>query len=122
MLAKCFHPLNLSLGDRLAAKLDAFLLADNTAYRKQLPADVQKTLDEHEAAGTTDSQEYQDAVMVFYKRHLCQMDPWPQELLRAFELANFDLYVTMWGNTEFNATGTLKDYDGTARLVGKLLN
>lgn len=91
-------------------------IADNTGYRRQLPADVQKILDDHEAAGTTDSQAYQDAVMVFYNRHLCRMDPWPEELLRAFELANFDLYVTMWGNTEFNATGTLKDYDSSGRL------
>lgn len=91
-------------------------IADNTAYRKQLPADVQKVLDEHEAAGTTDSQAYQDAVMVFYKRHLCRLDPWPEELSRSFEVVNFDLYVTMWGNTEFNATGTLKDYDGSGGL------
>ena len=91
-------------------------IADNTAYRKDLPADVQSVLEEHEAAGTTDSKEYQDAVMVFYQRHLCRLDPWPQEVLTAFELANFDLYVTMWGNTEFNATGTLKDYDGSDRL------
>jgi proline iminopeptidase len=91
-------------------------IADNTAYRKQLPEDVQKILDEHEAAGTTDSKAYQDAVMVFYQRHLCRLDPWPDEVDRAFELANFDLYVTMWGNTEFNATGTLKDYDASGRL------
>lgn len=94
-------------------------IADNTAYRKELPAEVRQTLDAHEAAGTTDSQEYQDAVMVFYKRHLCRLEPWPAEVDRAFELANFDLYVTMWGNTEFNATGTLKDYDATSRL-GKI--
>lgn len=92
-------------------------IADNTAYRRALPADVQKVLDEHEAAGTTDSQAYQDAVMVFYRRHLCRLDPWPAEVLTAFELANFDLYVTMWGNTEFNATGTLKDYDASPRLA-----
>jgi proline-specific peptidase len=91
-------------------------IADNTAYRKKLPADVQKVLDEHEAAGTTGSPEYQEAVMVFYRRHLCRVEPWPDEVNRAFELANFDLYVTMWGNTEFNATGTLKDYDASARL------
>jgi proline-specific peptidase len=45
-------------------------IADNSAYRKELPADVQKVLDEHEVAGTTDKKEYQDAVMVFYRRHL----------------------------------------------------
>jgi proline iminopeptidase len=86
-------------------------IADNTAYREQLPAETQKILDEHEAAGTADSAEYQEAVMAFYTRHLNRMDPWPEELNRSFELANFDLYVTMWGNTEFNATGTLKDFD-----------
>jgi proline iminopeptidase len=91
-------------------------IADNTAYRKALPADVQRVLDEHEAAGTTDNPEYQEAVMVFYRRHLCRLDPWPDEVKRAFELANFDLYITMWGNTEFNATGTLKGYDASPRL------
>jgi proline-specific peptidase len=91
-------------------------VADNARYRNQLPGEVQKTLDEHEAAGTTDSKAYQDAVMVFYRRHLCRLDPWPEEVLRAFELANLDLYVTMWGPSEFSATGTLKTYDSSDRL------
>jgi proline-specific peptidase len=88
-------------------------IADNTEYREQLPEETQKILDEHEAAGTTDSAEYQKAVMEFYTRHLNRMDPWPEELDRAFELANLDLYVT---NTEFNATGTLKDFDVSGDL------
>jgi proline-specific peptidase len=91
-------------------------IADNTEYREQLPEETQKILDRHEAAGTTDSAEYQEAVMEFYTRHLNRMDPWPEELNRAFELANLDLYVTMWGNTEFNATGTLKDFDVSGDL------
>lgn len=92
-------------------------IADNTEYRAQLPEATQAILDEHEAAGTTDSPEYQEAVMEFYTRHLNRMDPWPEELNRAFELANFDLYVTMWGNTEFNATGTLEDFDVSGDLA-----
>lgn len=91
-------------------------IADNTEYRRQLPEDVQQALDKHEAAGTIDSAEYQDAVMVFYNRHFNRMDPWPDELNRTFEVFSGDLYVTMWGNTEFNATGTLKGYDSTGRL------
>jgi proline iminopeptidase len=54
--------------------------------------------------------------MVFYRAHLCRLDPWPDYVNRAFELANLDLYVAMWGNTEFNATGTLRDYDGSSKL------
>lgn len=91
-------------------------IEDNTGYRNQLPEDVRKTLDEHEAAGTIDSSEYQDAVMVFYRRHFNRMKPWPEELNRTFEYFNSKLYQHMWGNTEFNATGTLKNYDGTDRL------
>ena len=91
-------------------------VADNTKYRGQLPEDTRRTLDKHEAAGTIDSAEYQDAVMVFYRRHFNRMDPWPDELNRTFEALSGDLYVTMWGNTEFNASGTLKDYDSTESL------
>ena len=91
-------------------------VADNTKYRGQLPEDTRRTLDKHEAAGTIYSAEYQDAVMVFYRRHFNRMDPWPDELNRTFEALSGDLYVTMWGNTEFNASGTLKDYDSTESL------
>ncbi len=91
-------------------------VADNREYRRQLPTDVQQVLDTHEAANTTDSAAYQDAVSLFYRRHLCRLDPWPPELRRSFATMNVTLYQTMWGGTEFNATGTLKDYDSTARL------
>jgi proline-specific peptidase len=91
-------------------------VADNTAYREQLPEDVRQVLDRHEAAGTTSSPEYQEATMAFYRLHLNRMEPWPEELNRAFELANLDLYTTMWGPSEFSATGTLKGYDASGRL------
>ena len=81
-----------------------------------MPQDVQDVLDEHEAEGTILEEAYQDAVMVFYKRHLCRCDPWPWEVARAFELFNYDLYQAMWGPAEFTANGILKDYDGDTRL------
>jgi len=43
---------------------------DANYLRSLLPEDVQKTLTEHEAAGTTDSDEYQEASEVFYERHV----------------------------------------------------
>ena len=46
--------------------------------------------------------------MVFYRRHLNRMEPWPEKLNRAFELVNADLYATMWGPSEFGpVTGNL---------------
>ncbi|MFP6743472.1 MAG: proline iminopeptidase-family hydrolase [Alphaproteobacteria bacterium] len=91
-------------------------IADNTAYRHQLPADVQAALDEHEAAGTTDSAAYQAAVDVFSGRHGCRMDPLPDYVLRAFDALNAECYGTMWGPSEFTATGILADYDCSKRL------
>lgn len=91
-------------------------IADNTAYRKQLPAEVQAVLDAHEAAGTTDSAAYQAAAMAFNRRHVCRMEPWPDDVRRSFDEANLDCYGAMWGPSELAATGTLADYDCGERL------
>ena len=91
-------------------------IADNTAYREALPADVRATLDTHEAAGTTDDPAYLQAVDVFYRRHLCRTNPWPDYVERTFEVMNVDCYAAMWGPNEFTCTGVLKGYDGSAQL------
>jgi len=91
-------------------------LEDQNIYRRQLPDDVQDVLDQHESAGTTDSEEYQEAVMVFYQRHLCRLDPWPAGLERTMAEMGEQVYLTMWGPSEFYATGTLVNYDRTNHL------
>jgi len=85
--------------------------------RGLLPAQVQRTLGEHEEAGTTDSAEYQAAVMVFYERHLCRI-PFPDGLQRSFAQMDEDptVYHTMNGPSEFHVVGTLTDWDITPRL------
>ncbi|NGO72308.1 proline iminopeptidase-family hydrolase [Streptomyces boncukensis] len=85
------------------------------ALRAQLPPGVDEKLRKHEAAGTTDSQEYLEATMVFYARHVCRMDPWPREYMATFmEIYNDPtVYFTMNGPTEFHVTGTLRDFSVT---------
>jgi hypothetical protein len=51
--------------------------AGAAALRAALPAEVRAVLDRHEAAGTTDSAEYEAANMEFNRRHLCRLDPPP---------------------------------------------
>ena len=86
--------------------------------RKDLPEETQRVLDEHEAAGTLDSPEYEAATMEFYKRHVCRIDPFPDYVVRTF--AGLDehpeVYLTMQGPNEFVINGTLTDWDITARL------
>jgi len=77
----------------------------------QMPEELQQAIKHHEAEGTTDDPEYQEATMEYYKRYLSRSDPWSDDLIRAFENFNTEIYGLMWGPSEFTATGTLKDYE-----------
>ena len=72
----------------------------------------------HEAAGTTSSAEYQAAVRVFYDRHVCRVNPWPDEVARTFAAIEADptVYFTMNGPSEFHVVGTIKDWTIIDRL------
>jgi proline iminopeptidase len=89
---------------------------DAAECRKQLPANVQETLSRHEREGTIDSDEYRQAAEVFYRRHVCRLEPWPEAMARTLEGMGQAVYNTMWGPSEFHPTGNLLDYDRTARL------
>ena len=93
-------------------------VSEANRLRAQLPSEVQQTLLHHEQNGTTDSREYQDAMLVYYRRHVCRVDPWPDCVTRTFEkLAQYpEVYNTMNGPSEFHVIGTLKTWDITDRL------
>ncbi|KAJ7873704.1 proline iminopeptidase [Mycena leptocephala] len=82
------------------------------ARRTELAQDVQDILDRHEKNGTTDSQEYQEAVGVFYSRFLCTINPLPEPVAEGFGWIQKDptVYLTMNGPSEFHITGPLKDW------------
>jgi L-proline amide hydrolase len=86
--------------------------------RSLLPVDVQETLTRHEADGTTDTDEYEQAVMRYYERHLCRIVPFPQSLQRSFAQMSEDptVYHAMNGPSEFHVIGSLKTWDITSRL------
>ena len=92
-------------------------LNEANRLRSLLPREVQDTLTRHEQAGTTDSQEYEEAVMVFYRRHLCRI-PFPDGLKRTFSQLAEDptVYHTMNGPSEFHVVGTLKGWNITPHL------
>jgi len=86
--------------------------------RSELPPEVEATLRKHEEAGTTDDPEYEEAVLVFYNRHLCRTDPWPDWLVECFQVleANPEVYHSMNGPSEFHVIGTIRDWDIADRL------
>lgn len=93
-------------------------VAEANRLRSLLPEETRDALNRHEEAGTTDSDAYQRAVMVFYERHLCRMVPFPEPLARSFAQMDADptVYHTMNGPSEFHVIGTLADWDITPRL------
>jgi proline-specific peptidase len=86
--------------------------------RAELPPEVAETLNRHEEAGTLDDPEYQEAAMVFYRRHVCRVDPWPDWLVECFTAleANPEVYRAMNGPNEFHVVGTLRNWDITPQL------
>ncbi len=92
-------------------------VSEANRLRALLPPEAQATLTRHEEAGTTDSEDYEKAVMVFYQRHLCRI-PFPDGLQRTFAQLAEDptVYHTMNGPSEFHVIGTLRGWDITPRL------
>ncbi|UCC25642.1 MAG: proline iminopeptidase-family hydrolase [Gemmatimonadales bacterium] len=91
-------------------------LADGDTLLMTLPDSIQQVVAEHEAAGTFEDPAYQAAVGVFYEAYLARSLPWSEDVDSAFAFANLDIYGTMWGPSEFTATGTLRDYDASPWL------
>ena len=132
-----YHVLGQSWGGMLGAEfavtrpkgLTALVIANSPAsmdlwvseanrLREELPPEVQATLLAHEAAGTTDTQAYKDAVKVFNERHVCRVVPMPDEVARTFAAIDTDptVYYTMNGPSEFHVIGTMRNWTIIDRL------
>jgi proline-specific peptidase len=84
---------------------------------EQLPEPARTTLIELGERGAYDHPDYLAAVDVFYHRHLCRADPWPQALIESTaQMEGNPVYLTMNGPTEFDVIGLLRDWDRTADL------
>lgn len=86
--------------------------------RRALPGGVHETLLSFEERGDFDHPDYLAATDVFYRNHVCRMDPWPPEVVATFDAIASDptVYHTMNGPTEFHVIGTLKDWTIEDRL------
>jgi L-proline amide hydrolase len=84
--------------------------------RAALPADVIEVLDRHEAAGTYDDPEYEQAMEAYFDRHFYR-GPQPRaELERMAAEKATDVYRAMQGPNEWTTTGALKGWSTRDRL------
>ena len=63
---------------------------------QKLPTEVRETIEKHEREGTTKEREYQEGMNIFYAKHVCKLNPWPEELLTSFSSMKADptVYTT----------------------------
>ncbi len=84
--------------------------------RNQLPPESVATMARYEAMNDYENPEYLAAVQILLDRHLCRVQPWPDELTRSMENMGTAVYNTMWGPNEFTLTGNLTTWDRRDRL------
>jgi L-proline amide hydrolase len=101
------------------ASIDAFVAGANALLDDGFAPEIVDTIRAGERSGETSTPEFQAAVMEFYKRHVCRLDPWPDEVVRSFAAMESDptVYGTMNGPTEFTVVGTIAGFDITDRLA-----
>jgi len=92
--------------------------ADCTRLLEAFPATMRETIRRHEAHGFTGCLKYSAALLPYYKRHVCRLDPLPEYVHRTFAAIdrNPEVYFTMNGPSEFHVVGTLKHWDIIHRL------
>ena len=91
-------------------------IGNQRAHLARLPEKVQAGVGEAELTGNYDSAAYQEAMGEFYRRHVCRLEPWPEELNRTIEKISVPVYLSMCGPSEFSVIGSLKDLELVDRL------
>jgi len=84
-----------------------------------LPEDIRETIKKCEQEGKTDSPDYKRGMEVFYLKHICKVQPRPEELklAKAAQVADPTVYSIMCGPSEFYITGTIKTWTVIDQLV-----
>ena len=90
--------------------------AEAARLRDALPEHHLRAIAEHEAAGTLDHPDYKAAEEAFWRRHVLLLDPQPEFVERGRAEKGTPVYRALWGTSEWNADGKLRDWDVRHRL------
>ena len=92
--------------------------AEAERLRATLPESVLETLRRYEAVGDYHNPEYEAAMMPYYTRYFCRLDPFPEPIMRSMNnlAGNPVPYETIQGPNEFTFIGNLRDWNRIERL------
>jgi proline-specific peptidase len=86
--------------------------AEAGRLKDELPEELRRALDELPSTHP----DYIAALDEFWRRHICRLDPPPDFVLRGRREKNDQVYQVIWGDSEWNANGLLRDWDVRGRL------
>ena len=83
----------------------------------EMPDKMQRALREHGLTADYAHPDYQEAMMEFYKRHVCRLPEWPDCVMRTIaNLEGNQVYETLNGPNEFSTIGNLRYWNRTPDL------
>lgn len=91
-------------------------IEDANILVEELPDSIVNIIRKNEKNKTFSNADYQDAVTLFYSKHLRRKERSQQVKDTASKYFGSDVYNYMWGPSEFTATGTLLNYDRVSEL------
>lgn len=92
------------------------LLTEQNRLRTALGNETVSMMLRREAEGTMDHPEYIAALEILSWRHVHRMEALPAPFRRSMDGIQMNIYGHMWGASEFQCTGNLKDWDRVADL------
>jgi proline iminopeptidase len=97
-------------------------LAGTRRLLAQMPNHAGERILALDAAGRSDTPEYQRLVQAFYDLHVCRRKPLPREVQETYDMLSKSIaYRVMNGPNEFTVTGVIRDWDRRSDLCQKYL-
>ena len=88
-----------------------------STLRPQMRSSLVDSLEAFEAAEDYQNPTYLELIdKEFYRKHVCRMETWPDEVVASFGRLNYKLYDLMQGPSEFKVGGRIIDWDITPQL------
>lgn len=84
--------------------------ADAKTLITELPEESRRAIVARKGGAAADPA-YRAALIDYEKHYLSRSEPWPPHLLAALGKRNSSLYNSLWGPSEFAATGSLRDFE-----------
>jgi len=91
-------------------------VAEMQRMKHELKPEVRTILEKYEIVGDFENPEYVEASMEFYRKHICRLEPWPEEVQYTIENVSKPVYGLMNGPNEFTIIGNMKYWDVTDEL------